>query len=96
MGQFRKLSLVPLRIIDFIFYRILGAIVGGKLKSEKAGINEMMTNIRDAEEILSRRKIDCVMDLNLGDLALFLEVFSPFFLPLFYKAVSGNTAFLYS
>ena len=37
-------------------------------------IAEMMTNIRDAEEILSKRKIDCVNDLNLGDLALFLEV----------------------
>ena len=75
MGQFSKLCFLFPRIIECIFYRILVAIVGGKLKSDQAGITEMMTNIRDAEEILSRRKIDCVIDLNLGDLALFLEVF---------------------
>ena len=34
----------------------------------------MMTNIRDAEEILSRRRIEKVSDLNLGDLSIFLEV----------------------
>ena len=54
--------------------RIFVAILGGKLKSDKTGIAEMMTNIRDAEEILSRRNIESVGDLNLGDLALFLEV----------------------
>jgi len=61
-------------------YGIFVAILGGKLKSDKAGIAEMMTNIRDAEEILSKRKIDYVNDLNLGDLALFLEVTLPFFI----------------
>merc|ERR1711971_121264 len=61
-------------------YGIFIAIIGGKLKSDKAVIAEMMTNIRDAEEILSKRKIDCVNDLNLGDLALFLEVTLPFFI----------------
>ena len=82
-----KLSFLLPRIFDIdIFFRIFGAIIGGKLKSDKAGIAEMMTNIRDAEGILSKRKIDCVNDLNLGDLALFLEVYFLLFqLPFFYK-----------
>ena len=39
----------------------------------------MMTNIRDAEEILSRRRIKRVSDLNFGDLSIFLEVLTFFF-----------------
>ena len=42
----------------------------------------MMTNIRDAEEILSRRRIERISDLNLGDLSIFLEVIFQLFLAL--------------
>ena len=62
-----------------LFFRIFVTILGGKLKSDKNGLQEMMTNIRDAEEILSRRRIERVSDLNLGDLSIFLEVFFQLF-----------------
>ena len=55
-------------------FRIFIALLGKKLKSNKNWIEEMMTNIRDAEGILCKRNIENVKDLNLGDLSLFLEV----------------------
>jgi len=61
-------------------YGIFIALLGKKLKSNKNWIEEMMTNIRDAEGILCKRNIENVKDLNLGDLSLFLEVTLPFFI----------------
>ena len=40
----------------------------------------MKTNLSDAEEILSKRSIQKVEDLNLGDLAIFFETTLPFYI----------------
>ena len=60
-------------------YGILITFVGNKLKKDKSALAEMKTNLSDAEEILSHRKIQNVQDLNLGDLAIFFETTLPFF-----------------
>ena len=54
-------------------YGIIMSILGNKLKKDKSALAEMKTNLSDAEEILSHRKIQNVQDLNLGDLAIFLK-----------------------
>ena len=54
-------------------------ILGNYLKNNKSALDEMKTNLSDAEEILSHRKIQKVQDLNLGDLAIFFETTLPFF-----------------
>ena len=41
---------------------------------------EMKANLSEAEEILSQREIKEVKDLNLGDLAVFLESSMAFFI----------------
>jgi len=60
-------------------YGIIMSILGNKLKKDKSALAEMKTNLSDAEEILSHRKIQNVQDLNLGDLAIFFETTLPFF-----------------
>ena len=79
-------------------FRIFVTILGGKLKSDQIGIQEMMTNIRDAEEILSRRRIERVSDLNLGDLSIFLEVFTFFISTIFdsYRSLIKIVLILFS
>ena len=58
---------------------IAGTILGKYMKNNKSLLDEMKTNLSDAEEILSHRKIQKVQDLNLGDLAIFFETTLPFF-----------------
>ena len=60
-------------------YGIVVAIKGNQLKKDKAALEEMRTNISDAEEILAKRHIVEVSDLNLGDLSFFFEITLPFF-----------------
>ena len=54
-------------------YGIIMAIMGYKVKNDKKYENEMKDAISEAETILSQRKIREIEDLNLGDLAVFLE-----------------------
>ena len=58
---------------------IAGTILGKYLKNNKSALDEMKTNLSDAEKILSQRQIQKVQDLNLGDLAIFFETTLPFF-----------------
>jgi len=54
--------------------------MSSKMKNDPKAIKEMEQNLSEAEEILSKREINQVSDLNLGDLATFLETSLPFFI----------------
>ena len=59
---------------------IIITLIVKKMMKNPNVVKEMMNNLSDANEILSKRKINQVSDLNLGDLATFLETSLPFFI----------------
>ena len=61
-------------------FGIFITIMSKKMMKNPNAIKEMKTNLSDAEEILSKREMNHVDDLNLGDLATFLETSLPFFI----------------
>ena len=57
-------------------YGVLICILGAKARNSQAEV-DLWKNMEDAEELVGKRKITCVEDLNLGDLATFMEVSLP-------------------
>ena len=60
-------------------YGIIMTIIGSRIKNDPGANAEMRSCLADAESMLSDRTIKEVTDLNLGDLAVFLESSLAFF-----------------
>jgi len=58
-------------------YGLVICLLGAKARRDKQAMAELKKNLLAADELVAARKITCIEDLNLGDLATFMEVSLP-------------------